>query len=143
MKTCLAVACLCLALILGGCSSATSLSSLASNPMISSLTSSIPGLDATKAVGAAGSYLAVAEGKMSEADYDAMIDVIPGGKDIKKQALSLGGVDKMMGISDANSLMAKLGVTADQSSKVADGMTDFISKQGKPDVADKFKKALM
>jgi hypothetical protein len=128
---------------LSGCSSANKLTSMASNPLISSLTSSIPGLDATKAIGAAGSYLAVAEGKLSEADYDAMIDVIPGGKDIKQQALSLGGMDKIMGISDANSLMAKLGVTKDQGDKVAAGMTDYISKQGKPDVADKFKKALM
>ena len=143
MKRLLPVLALGLAVVVSACSSASSMSELAGNPMISQLAGSIPGMDATKAVAAAGSYLSVAEGKMAEADYDAMIDVIPGGKDIKKQALSLGGLDKMMGISDMNGLMSKLGVTADQSEKVATGMSDFISKQGKPDVAEKFKQAIM
>ena len=100
MKTCLAMVCLCIVLVLGGCSSGSSMTSLASNHLISSLTIAIPGLDATKAIGGAGSLLSVASKGMAKDDFSSLSMEIPETDDLIREATRLGGMRDIASLAD-------------------------------------------
>jgi len=142
MKRILPLVALGLALVLSGCSGANALSSLTSNPLVSSLTSAIPGLNATQAIGSAGSLLGLASKNMDKVDFGKLADVIPGSKDLMDQAGKLTGMSNIANMADVSGAMSKLGLSKDQSDKMVPAMTDFVSKQGGADLAGKFAGAL-
>lgn len=142
MKRMLGIAALGLALVISGCSSASSLSSLTSNPLISSLSSAIPGLNPSQLIGSAGSMLGLASKNMDKVDFGKLADVVPGSKDLMDQAAKLTGMSGFSNMADVSGAMSKLGLTKDQSDKVGPAMTDFVSKQGGADLAGKFAGAL-
>jgi len=127
-----------------GCgSTSSSLASLASNPMISSLTSGL-GLTANQAIGGAGSLLAIAGGNLDADNFKKVKDAIPGADAIMDSGLELAGLDrdKVKSIADMSGSLGKLGLTNDQLTKVSTGVSDFMSKGGNTEAADLFKGAI-
>ncbi len=115
-----------------GCSSAgktsATVSSLASNPLVSSLTSGL-GLNANQAIGGAGALLGSAQGKLSPTDWKKVSDAVPGTDALVSEAKSLSGVTGNFGdVSSLGSTWSKLGLSTDQVSKLVPAVTSYVSK---------------
>lgn len=121
------------------CSSTTtsSLASLASNPLVSSLTSGL-GLNTTQAVGGAGALLGSAQEKLSTDDWKKVSDAVPGSNDLVTQAKSLGGVTGKFGdvsnMGASGGTFSKLGLSNDQVSQMVPVLTNYVSKAAGPQV---------
>ena len=130
------------AFVVLACSTASSLTSLASNPLVSSLTSGL-GLNTTQAVGGAGAVLGSAQEKLSADDWKKVSGAVPGADALVTQAKSLGGVtDKFGDLSSMGGTFQKLGLSTDQVSKLVPAVTDYVSKAAGPQVGGLLSAAL-
>ena len=145
MKCIRLVAMVMLAGVLGvGCgSTSSSLASLASNPMISSLTSGL-GVTANQAIGGAGSLLAIAGGNLDVDNFKKVKDAVPGADAIMDSGLKLAGLDrdKVKSLADMTGSLGKLGLNNDQLTKISGGVSEFMTKGGNTEAADLFKSAI-
>jgi hypothetical protein len=114
-------------------STMSSLTSLASNPLISSLTSTL-GLNATQAVGAAGSLLGLAQKNLTGTDWSKIASAIPGANSLISEAKTMGGISSFTNLAGLSGAFSKMGVTNDQVKSVSSSMTDFVSKAASPEV---------
>ncbi|HTO90149.1 MAG TPA: DUF2780 domain-containing protein [Candidatus Sulfotelmatobacter sp.] len=122
-------------------SAMSSVTSLASNPLISSLTSSL-GLSATQAIGGAGALLGLAQKNLAGADWSKVAGAIPGASSLISEAKSLGGISKFTDLAGLSSAFSKMGLTGDQVKSVSSGLTDFVSKAAGPDLGTKLAGAI-
>jgi hypothetical protein len=127
-----------------GCGSSTSqVASLASNPMISSLTSGL-GLTPDQAIGGAGALMNIAKGNLSSDNWKKVSDAVPASGSIMDSGLHKVGLssDKLKSLADLGSAAGSLGLNMDQVNKMVPAMSDFMSKGGHAEAADLFKGAI-
>jgi len=127
-----------------GCGSTTSsLASLASNPMISSLTSGL-GLTADQAIGGAAGLMNIAKGNLSSDQWKKVADAVPASGSIMDSGLKSIGLssEKVKSLADMGGSLGKLGITSDQLNSMVPAMGDFMSKGGHTEAADLFKGAV-
>lgn len=132
-KTILIVSCLWL-FAASGCSSlgssAALIESLASDPLVSGLTSSL-GLDTKQAAGGLGSLLSLAENKLPGADYESLSRLMPGSSKYVEVAKNAGLLsDPITDVRGLNSAMSSLGITPSQASQLVGEVSDFVGKAG-------------
>jgi len=111
----------------------SSVTSLASNPLISSLTSSL-GLSATQAIGGAGALLGLAQKNLAGADWSKVAGAIPGASSLISEAKSLGGISKFTDLAGLAPAFSKIGLSQDQVKSLTPALTDFVGKAAGPDV---------
>ena len=114
--------------VLSCASTSSAVSSLASNPLVSSLTSGM-GINATQAVGAAGALLGSAQGKLSPTDWKKVSDAVPGTDALVSEAKNLTGVTGNFGdVASLGSSFSKLGLNSSQVSQLVPAVTGAVSK---------------
>src|SRR6267378_760137 len=119
-----------------GCTKNTSMSSvtsLASNPLVTSLTSAL-GLNATQAIGGAGALLGLAQHNLAGADWSKVAAAVPGASSLISQAKSLGGISQFTNLAGLSGAFTKMGLSADQVKSLPPAMTDQVSKAAGPEV---------
>jgi hypothetical protein len=123
-------------LLFTSCSSTSMLTQLASNPLVTSLGSAI-GLNPTQAILGAGSALGISKEKLASADWDKVAKVVPQVGDLIGQAKSLSGLSGAFGsLSNLTSAFSKAGISADQATKIAPAVSEFVGKAAGPAVGD-------
>ena len=116
-----------------GCAGSNPLSAVASNPLVSSLTSGL-GVSPEQAVGGTGAMLGYAQNKLSPDQFSAVSNAIPGAGDITKAAGPLVGGSPLNSLADVQGVFSKLGMSPDMVSKFAPVLTDQVSKVAGPQV---------
>ena len=124
-----------------GFNAAKMLSTLASNPLVSTLMSGL-GLNSSQAVGGAGALLGLAQAHMPKADWSKLAGAIPGTGDLIKTAKSLGGISKFTNLAGLSGAFGKMGLSTDQVAKLTPAMGDYVSKAAGPDIGKKFADAI-
>jgi hypothetical protein len=114
---------------------------LASDPMISSLTTGL-GLNANQAIGGAGALLGLAQTNMASGDWSKVAAAIPGASNLISQAKTLGGISKFTNLADLSGAFTKMGLTADQAKGITSSLTDTISKAAGPEIGTAFAAAI-
>ena len=130
--------------LMSGCgSTSSSIASLASNPMISSLTSGL-GVSADQAIGGAGALMSIAKGNLSSDNWDKVSGAVPASGSIMDSGLKMVGLssDKLKSLADLGGSVGKLGLNMDQVNQMVPAMSDFMSKGGHQEAADLFKGAI-
>ena len=122
-----------------GLFSSSSLTALASNPLVSSLMSGL-GLNPTQAVGGAGALLGLAQAKMPKADWSKLAKLVPGASSLISQAKTLGGIKQFTNLAGLAPAFGKMGLSADQVKTIQPEISSFISKAGGAGGADLAKK---
>lgn len=114
-----------------GCASTSSAipSSVASNPLVSSLTSGL-GVNPEQAVGGTAAMMGLAQNKLSPDQFSAVSNAIPGLGDITKAAGPLLGSMPLSSLGDVQNVFSKLGMSPDMVGKFAPVITDAVSKGG-------------
>ena len=112
---------------------AADVTTYASNPLVSSLTSGL-GLNTSQAVGGAGALLGLAETNMAKADWSKVAAAVPGASNLISEAKTLGGISKFTNLAGLSSAFTKMGLSADQVKGVSSSLTDFVSKAAGPEV---------
>ena len=116
------------------CASGSPLSGIASNPLVSALTSQL-GVSPDQAVGGAGAMLGYAQNKLPADQASAVSSAIPGSSDILKAAGPMLGGSPLQSLADVQGAFSKLGMSPDMVSKFAPILTDQVSKVAGPQVA--------
>ena len=114
---------------------------LAGNPLVSSLTKGL-GLNSTQGVGGAGALLGLAQQNLPKADWSKIAAAVPGTGDLIKTAKSLGGISKFSNLAGLTGAFGKMGLNADQVSKLTPAMGDYIGKAAGADVGKQFTSAI-
>ena len=120
-----------------GCASSTPATGLASNPLISSLTSGL-GVTSDQAVGGTGAMMGLAQNKLSPDQFSAVSNSIPGLGDITKAAGPLLGGANLSSVADVQGAFSKLGMSPDTVAKFAPVITSAVEKTAGPQVAGLF-----
>jgi hypothetical protein len=110
------------------------MSAVASNPLVSSLTSSL-GVSPEQAVGGTGAMLGYAQNTLSPDQFGAVSNAIPGAGDLMKAAGPLLGNSPLKSLADVQGVFSKLGMSPETVSKFAPILTDTVSKTAGPQVA--------
>lgn len=118
---------------LTSCASGSALSGLASNPLVSALTSQL-GVSPDQAVGGAGAMLGYAQNKLPADQFGAVSNAIPGSSDIVKAAGPMLGGSPLASLADVGGVFSKLGMSPDLISKFAPILGDQVSKVAGPQV---------
>ena len=117
-----------------GCAGMSSLSSLASNPMVQSIMQQV-GTSVAQAVGGSGSLLNLAQNKLPAVDAAKLSNTVPGMNDILDQSKALGGFSNINSMQDANSVMSKLGMNPSQISQMPQALAGYMESAAGPNVA--------
>ena len=117
---------LALAALAMSCASAPSVAGIASNPLVSQLTSGL-GVTADQAVGGTGAMLGLAQNKLTPDQFSQVTNAIPGAGDITKAAGPLIGSAPISSVGDVQSIFSKLGMSPDTVSKFAPVLTQAAS----------------
>jgi len=125
-----------LLVLLGTAASCASnpVSGIASNPLISQLTSGL-GVSPDQAIGGTGAMLGLAQNKLTPDQFSAVTNAIPGASDITKAAGPLLGGISPSSLGDVQGIFSKLGMSPDTVSKFAPVLTNFVSQGAGPQVA--------
>jgi hypothetical protein len=116
-------------------SAMSSVTSLASNPLITSLTSSL-GLSATQAIGGAGALLGLAQKNLAGADWSKIAGAVPGASSLISQAKTLGGISQFTDLAALAPAFSKIGLSGDQVKSLTPALTDYVGKAAGPDVGN-------
>jgi len=117
-----------------GCAGSNPVSAVASNPLVSSLTSNL-GVSPEQAVGGTGAMLGYAQNKLTPDQFSAVSNAIPGAGEITKAAGPLLGGSSLSSLADVQGAFSKLGMSPDTISKFAPILTDTVGKAAGPQVA--------
>ena len=97
---------------IAGCASGNPISAVASNPLVSSLTSNL-GVSPEQAVGGTGAMLGYAQNKLTPDQFSAVSNAIPGAGEITKAAGPLVGGSSLSSLADVQGVFSKLGMSPD------------------------------
>lgn len=128
------------ALLMTGCSgmSMNTLASLADNPMVKSMVNKV-GVSLPQAVGGSGALFSLAQTKLPAQETAKLFHSVPDMDKVLDQSKALGGFKSMGSMEDVNSVMSKLGMNAEQTSKMPNALAEFMGSTGGPGVADLLK----
>jgi hypothetical protein len=129
----------------GGNSPASTLPSALSSagPIISSITSAIPGLSQAQAALGAGSLLGLAKAKMPAGQFSQIAGAIPGADALVSEAVKQGLPAAPAGLSSITDFLSKSGISAEQVSQMASTLAGAVGGKVPADVASAFASALM
>lgn len=127
----------------GGMSGAMSGAISAAGPLLTTLTSKVPGLSQEQAALAAGSMLALAQTKMPAGDYSQLVNAVPG-------AGALVAASQDQGLPSAAALtpasvsqfLGKAGISPEQASQLTSALGSAIGGMVPGSVANSFASAL-
>jgi len=122
------------------CMGCAKTSNLMSNPLISSLSSSL-GVSPTQAIQGAGSLFSLAKEKLSNADFKSLTEVVPGVDGMMKEANKLGLPNPIGNVNGLNPVFQKIGMTTDQVTKMIAQTTGSVEASGHKETADKLRAA--
>ena len=123
---------------LASCASTSSaIGALASNPLVSSLTSSL-GVSPEQAVGGAGAMLGYAKNSLTPEQASAVTNAIPGAGEITSAAGPLLGGSPLKTLNDVTGVFSKLGMSPEMVSKFAPIIGDQVGKLAGPQVGSLF-----
>jgi hypothetical protein len=109
-------------------STSSAVSSLASNPLVSSLTSGL-GLNATQGVAAAGALLGSAQSQLTPDQWKTVSNAVPGTDALVSEAKYLTGTTGSFGsVSSLSSSFSKLGISPEVASQLTPTLTSAVSK---------------
>jgi hypothetical protein len=109
-------------------STSSAVSSLASNPLVSSLTSGL-GLNATQGVAAAGALLGSAQSQLTPDQWKTVSNAVPGTDALVSEAKNLTGTTGSFGsVSSLSSSFSKLGISPEVASQLTPTLTSAVSK---------------
>lgn len=128
------------AFLMTGCSgmSMNTLASLADNPMVKSMVNKV-GASLPQAVGGSGALFDLAQAKLPAQDAAKIYHSVPDMNQILDQSKALGGFKNVGSMEEANAVMSKLGMNAEQTSKMPEALAEFMGSKGGPGVADLLK----
>jgi len=128
------------ALLSTGCSgmSMSSLASLADNPMVQSMMKQV-GTSLPQTVGGSGALFNLAQTKLPAQDAAKLYHSVPNMNQILDQSKVLGGFKNVGSMEEANAVMSKLGMSAEQTAKMPNALADFMGSNASPGVADLLK----
>jgi hypothetical protein len=131
----------------GAASSATSALSGALGPatqLISSLSSSIPGLSQAKAILGVGSMLGLAKAKMPADQYSQVASAVPGSEALVGEATKAGlpSANMLTGLSSLTPFLSKAGISPEMVSQLVPALGKAVTAGGGQSVADAFLAAL-
>ena len=118
-----------LGIVAASCASSTPATGIASNPLVSQLTSGL-GVTPDQAVGGTGAMLGLAQNKLTPDQFSAVSNAIPGGSDILKAAGPLLGGANISSLADVQGIFSKLGMSPDTVAKFAPILTQAASSAG-------------
>lgn len=127
-----------------GCgSTSSSVESLASNPMISSLSSGL-GLTPNQAIGGAGALMGIAKNNLTSDNWKKVEDAVPASDEIMDGGLKMGGLseDKVKSMADLSGSLGKMGLNQTQVTSMVPAMGDYMTKGGHAEAGDLFKGAI-
>jgi Protein of unknown function VcgC/VcgE (DUF2780) len=124
-----------------GMATETAATSLASNPMVAGLTSSL-GLTSTQASGGAGALLGLAQESLAKEDWSKIASTIPGASSLISEAKKLGGISKFGSLAALAPAFTKMGLSPDQVTKLTPAVTEQVTKAAGADLGAKFGAAM-
>jgi hypothetical protein len=129
---------------LSGCgSSSSSVASLASNPMVTSLMSSVTGISADQAIAGAGGLLGLSKDKLDGDSWKKVASAVPGADALVEGGLkSLGLSGDLNSLADMSGGFSKMNLSPDKVDQMVPAMGDFMTKGGHAEAADLFKGAV-
>jgi len=116
-------------------SAMSSMTALASDPLITSLTSSL-GLNASQAIGGAGALLGLAQKNLAGADWSKIAGAIPGVSSLISEAKTMGGISKFTDLAALAPAFTKMKLNGDQVKALTPALTDYVSKAAGPEVGN-------
>ena len=119
---------------LASCAGSNPVSAVASNPLVSALTSNL-GVSPEQAVGGSGAMLGYAKNKLSPDQFSAVSNAIPGGSEITKAAAPMLGGSPLQSLADVGGTFSKLGMSPELVSKFAPILSNEVGKVAGPQVA--------
>ena len=121
-------------------SSALSGALAAAGPLISSLTSSIPGLSQAQAILGAGSLFGLAKAKMPADQFSQLSSAVPGTQALVDEATKAGlpAASALTGASALTPLFSKAGISPQIASALTPALGQAIAKAGGQPLADAF-----
>ena len=118
-----------------GCSSA--LKVFNDNPLTNSLMKAVPGLTQLQAVGGAGALLGLAKSVLPSVDFSKVSGLVPHVDKMIDQAIKAGGMaSSVKSFTDLGGTFSKLGMSADQTSKLVPATADFFTQKGGAEVGN-------
>jgi len=112
----------------------------AAGPLISSLTSSIPGLSQAQAILGAGSLFGLAKAKMPADQFSQVATAVPGTQALVDEATKAGlpAASALTGLSSLTPVLSKAGITPQMVSAMTPALGQAIAKTGGQPLADAF-----
>lgn len=112
----------------------------AAGPLISSLTSSIPGLSQAQAILGAGSLFGLAKAKMPADQFSQVATAVPGTQALVDEATKAGlpAASALTGPSSLTPVLSKAGITPQMVSALTPALGQAIAKTGGQPLADAF-----
>lgn len=131
--------CMLLPLLVAACSSTGAKmdeSAMMDESKLGTLASGL-GMTSQQAQGGLGAMLAVAQQRLSVADYQQVVKYIPKADEYLGIARQLGVFEQASSMTTAlNSAYSKLGVTPEQQAKFTGAVTEYLSKSGGPEIGN-------
>ena len=114
----------------------------AAAPLLSSISSAVPGLSQTQAMLGAGSLLGVAKNGMPAKAFSEIEKAIPGSKSLLDEAVKMGLPAGAKGLSGVTDFLGKSGISPSQLNQLVPVLTNAVTGKVSPDVASAFASAL-
>ena len=115
----------------------------AAGPIISAVTSAVPGLSQAQAALGAGALLGLAKAKMPANQFSQVASAIPGANALISEAAKQGAPSAPAGLSSVTDFLGKSGISSGQASQIVSVLTNAVSGKVPADVASAFTAALM
>ena len=118
-------------------------SSLAdANRLISSLTTTVPGLSASQAAVGAGALLALARDRMPAGHYAQVTGAIPGADALVDEAVKQGLTIRLTKLSEVTTFLGRSGVSSEQVTRMVPVLTSAVEERASLEVVHGFTSAL-
>ena len=114
----------------------------AAGPLLSSLTSSVPGLSQAESILGAGSLLGLAKAKMPAESFSQVSNAVPGTEALIGEAQKQGLPSQPSGLSEVTGFLEKAGISSSQVNQMIPALGKAVGGKVSPDVASSFMSAL-
>ena len=114
----------------------------AAGPLLSSISSAVPGLSQAQAILGVGSLLGLAKAKMPGDQFSQITGALPGADALLGEAVKQGLPGALGSLADVSSFLGKSGVSASQVAQMVPVLGNALSGKVSPSLATSFLSAL-
>lgn len=114
----------------------------AAGPLLSSLSTAVPGLSQAQSILGLGSLLGLAKAKLPADQFSKIGGAIPGGDALLAEAVKQGLPSGLGSLADVTGFLGKSGISASQVSQMVPVLGSAVSGKVSPDIATSFLTAL-